>query len=416
MRFDYWISQRLRVRKGVKASTSTGATIAVVGVALALIVMEISIAITIGFKAEIRLKVMGFDAPIAVLPAYNRATYTTAAELNLSDTLLSIVSECVPESEIVGTLHRQAILKTTNDFAAVECVGRDTNHNYSFEISNIVAGKFPNYSTESAADSIVISKLLASQLDIKLDERIYLYFFVDNEIKARRFNVAGFYESNFNEYDKFIAYTSLKRLQNLSNDSLVATSIDIENIADDMITHTTDVLQNTLINNYSNGTIGSLYPVTNIFTTGAIFFNWLDLLDTNVVIIFILMLCVAIFTLISSLFIIILDRIPTIGILRSLGASNRCIARIFLNIAMRLVGLGMLIGNIVGIGIIALQYYTHLIPLDPRMYYLSYVPVELNWIAIIALNIGFMIVTWLVLILPARLAAKIDPAQTMRYE
>ncbi len=416
MRFDYWISRRLQVRKGAKTSTSTGAVIAVIGVALALIVMEISLSVAVGFKNEIRRRVMGFDAPVVVLPAYDRTSGSTAAELTLNDTLRAIVSEAVPDAEIVATMRRQAILKTDNDFAAIECIGRSANHDFSFERGNIVEGSFPDFSSDRSADSIVISKLLASKLQISLADRLYLYYFVDGEVKTRRFFVAGIYQSDFNDYDQSIVYTQLDRLRKMGNDSLAATSIDLEGVPTEDIENVSVILQNSLVNHYSAGYVKELHPVTNVLNTGAIFFNWLDLLDMNVVIIFVLMLCVAIFTLISSLFIIILDRVPTIGILRALGASNRCISRIFVNIAMRLVGLGMLIGNVIGIGFIILQGSTHILPLDPEMYYLSYVPVELNWPALLLLNLGLAVGTWIVLILPARLAAKIDPAQTMRYE
>ena len=164
------------------------------------------------------------------------------------------------------------------------------------------------------------------------------------------------------------------------------------------------------------GALTRVYRTSDITQTGALYLNWLDLLDTNVVVIFILMLCVAAFTLVSSLFIIILDRVTTIGILRSIGASRSLVSGIFVNIAMKLVGTGLLIGNILGIGLILIQSATHAVPLDPQMYYLSYVPVEINWLWLLLLNVGVGCGAWLILILPARLAARIDPASAMRYE
>ena len=137
---------------------------------------------------------------------------------------------------------------------------------------------------------------------------------------------------------------------------------------------------------YSRGEISGVYPVNNVYNSGALFFSWLDLLDTNVVVIFILMICVATFTLISSLFIIILDRVPTIGLLRAIGATRRQVSRIFVYTALRLVGLGMIIGNVLAIGLMLIQNATHFLPLDPHMYYLAYVPFEINRISILALN------------------------------
>jgi lipoprotein-releasing system permease protein len=150
--------------------------------------------------------------------------------------------------------------------------------------------------------------------------------------------------------------------------------------------------------------------------TGALYLNWLELLDTNVVVIFILMCCVAAMTLISSLFIIILDKTATIGVIRSLGGSKRFVRNIFIFTALRLVGLGLIIGNFVALGFVWLQSQYHIIPMNPEMYYLSAVPVSINLWQVVSLNIGVIIFAWLVLILPSRLASSISPAKTMRYE
>lgn len=205
-------------------------------------------------------------------------------------------------------------------------------------------------------------------------------------------------------------------MQRLGSDRSAVTAIALEGLDKDNIAADADRLQQVLLSAYRSGQLSEVYPVTDILETGAVFFNWLDLLDTNVVVIFILMIAVAAFTLISSLFIIILDRVTTIGILRSLGASGQAVNRIFIFVALRLVGLGMIIGNALSIGIIALQRATHFLKLDPDMYYLNYVPLEFNWTTILMLNTGTAVAAWLILILPARLAARVDPASAMRYE
>lgn len=417
MNLPYWISKRLRIGRGTSASTSTGAVIAVAGVALALVVMELSLAIATGFKYEIRRKIAGFDAVVSVLPPVNYATAVEEPTLHASDTLMSVIRQTVPGKRLSLTVARQAILKTDTDFNAVECISRDAQHDDSFERSNLVAGTWPIFSSESSNDSIVMSHMLASRLGLTLGDKTYLYFFIDGEVKARRVYVAGLYNSNFAEYDNYVVYASMPMLQRLSGrDSLAATSISIEGVSIDDAPFVSRALSSNLIDAMSSGTVSRLYRTTDISSTGALYLNWLDLLDTNVVVIFALMLCVAAFTLISSLFIIILDRVTTIGILRSLGASKSFVSTIFVNIAMRLVGAGMLLGNVLGIGLIFTQSKTHIIPLDPQMYYLSYVPVELNWTWMILLNVGVAVGAWLILILPARLAARIDPASAMRYE
>ena len=416
MNFSYWFSNRLRLRRNTPASTITGAVIAVTGVALALMVMELSLAVTSGFKHEIERKVFGFDAPITVLPAYDYNTATSDIQLRLTDTLSAVISSALTEAIQVPVFNRHTILKTDNDFMAVECKSYGALHDDSFERSNMIAGSWPDFNTPAGADSIVISSVMADKLGIGIGNRIFMYFFFDNTPKARRAIVAGTYRSNFGEYDNSIIYAPIDMMRRLGSDSISATGIAIEGIPEQDITACAEHLQEVLLTAYRSGQLAEAYPVTDILNTGAAFFNWLDLLDTNVVVIFILMIAVAAFTLISSLFIIILDRVTTIGILRSLGASGKSVRHIFTFVALRLVGLGLIIGNTLSIGLIYLQQSTHILKLDPDMYYLDFVPLELNWSAILTLNICTAAGAWLILIMPARLAAHVDPASAMRYE
>lgn len=417
MNFSLWFSNRIKLRRYTPASTSTGVFIAVVGVALALMVMELSVAVASGFKHEIERKVMGFDTKVSVLPAYDYYTATSSPEMRLNDTLQRLINNALPGIVAVPQFSRHAILKTDSDFIAVQCIAYGPAHDFSFERELVNTGKWPDFSSPQANDSVVISVPMASKLGIDSGDKAYMYFFVDDQPKARRVYVSALYQSNFGEYDDAIIYTSLPLMQGLgSGDSLSCTSVAIEGLTKEEITPATEYLQNALLEAYSRGEISEVYPVNNVYNSGAIFFNWLDLLDTNVVVIFILMICVASFTLISSLFIIILDRVSTIGLLRAIGASRSQVTRIFVFTALRLVGLGMICGNILAIGLMLLQNVTHFLPLDPQMYYISFVPFDINYGVIIALNCGVALGAWLILILPARLAAHIDPAAAMRYE
>lgn len=418
MKFIYWISKKLSLGKGTPASTVTGVIIAVAGVALSLMVMELSLAIASGFKNEIRRKVTGFDAAVSVLPARSFSENSADAVLTIDDRLLDIIKNATPpEADVYPALDRQAIIKTENDFAAVKCISHGPGHDDSFERSNIILGQWPTgFHTAAASDSIVISETISRSLGLSIGDKLYIYFFIDGHIKARRMYVAAIYSSNFAEYDKSVVYTSFNALQRLGGNENIAGKISIDGISVDNAHQVARNVENALINAAGSGELNVIYNVTDITYTGALYFNWLDLLDTNVVVIFALMLCVAAFTLISSLFIIILDRVGTIGILRSIGVSKRDVSKIFMLMALKTVGAGLIIGNIIGLGIIFLQHYTHLIPLDPEMYYLSYVPVDINLLHIMLINAGVIAGAWLILILPARLAAHIDPAITMRYQ
>lgn len=413
--FVTWFSRRLRLRGAGSASASTGAVIAVGGVALAVIIIELSLAIVTGFKSEIRRKVAGFNAPVSVTAPVDVTTGHTGSTFTASDSLTDIIRASLPEgARLCPTLRRQAMVKTDSAFAAVEFVARGIGHDPAFERSCMVEGTLP--SDTASRPEIVVSTSLASKLGLTTGSRPYLYFFVDGEVKARRATVSGLYCSHFGEYDDAVAYTVMPLLEGLSATPQL-TSIDIEGISgDDAIAGYSDRLQERLVGAWRAGELSTLHPVTNVYDTGALYFNWLELLDTNVVVIFILMLCVAGFTLISSLFIIVLDRIPTIGVLRALGTTKHTVSAIFLRLALRLAGAGVLAGNIVGLSLALMQQHLRVIPLDPEMYYLSYVPVLVEPLHMLLLNAGILAAIWLILIVPAGYAARIDPASAMHYE
>lgn len=413
MNLSLYISRRLSFSNGTKQRTPVNVVIAVIGVALAIIVMELTLAIVFGFKTEITRKVMGFDAQVAVLPAYDYKAGDIVATISLDDTLKDAIHECLPQASVVLTMKQPGVLKTSDNFSAIVFkASDDKTYDFEFEKGNLVEGEIAHND-----NTITVSTSLARQLNLGLGDKIDAYFFVNNAIKARRPRIVGFYESNFGDYDNLIAYAPLGWLQDVAAvDSITGTRIELRGLNNEDITTAADLLQDHLITKAQEGTFTQVYPVDNVRHTGAMYFSWLDLLDTNVVMIFILMACVSGFTLISSLFILILERIKMIGLLRSLGMTKMDMRQIFVYLAIRLVIIGMIVGNVIGLGIIFAQYYFEFIPLNPDMYYLNSVPVLINKWHIVALNVGVIVISWAVLILPSHLAATISPAKTMRYE
>lgn len=420
MNLSIWISRRMRLRAGA-GGASAGAVIAVAGVALALMALELSLAVAFGFKDEIRRKLMGFDAQVTVLPMYDVTTGSAESWLELGEGLSGIIEESAPEAEIRLAIRQPAILKTDNNFHGIILHGQrmiktaEGSEPFGFERSNIVEGEWPDFEAEHEA--LVVSRPVARALGLSVGSKIYSNFFIDGSVRTRRHTVKGIYESNFGEYDANVAYASPVLLRKVCGvDSVAGTRVDLRGLPPDGIEEAAERLHEALLNGTALGQLPGFYPVTSVERADAVYFNWLALLDTNVVVIFLLMLGVAAFTLISSLFILILERIPEIGILRALGADSSTLSGIFVWLALRLAGMGMILGNIIGITLILIQYHYHVLPLDPEMYYLSYVPVRLDWLGFIALNAGVAFVAWLVLILPSRMAAGIDPAKTMQYE
>ncbi|MDE6497646.1 MAG: FtsX-like permease family protein [Muribaculaceae bacterium] len=416
-----WIARRLRIGKGGSRSTRTGAVIAVAGVAIAVAVMEFTLAIVSGFRNEIRAKVLGFDAEISVTPAYNPETGSTDEYITIDESLEQLLSSAFPDMIVAISMTRPAVVKTDSDFVALYFTGFDADtHDYAFERSCVMDGKWPDFGNDSTANDIVLSNATASRLGLSVGDRPMLYFVgSDNAsgIRARRARIAAIYNSSMEERDRALAYASLHMLQRVGGvDKSTGTAIELRGCGVDSAAARADRLQNVLAEKWQTGQLENLYPVDNVARSGAIYLNWLDLLDTNVVVIFILMLLVAASTLIAALFILVLDHIATIGLLRSIGANRTMVRSIFVAASLRLVLRGMIIGNILGLSLLLIQKYTSAVPLDAEMYYLDHVPVSINWLHMIILNAGIMASAWLILAVPSRIASRVDPARTMRYE
>lgn len=409
-----WISRRMRLGTD---GTAVGTVIAVTGVALALTVMELTLGIVVGFKDEIKRKLMGFDAQISIEAAYDPYTRTQAATIAPSSALMDIVGDEAPGAESRLVLRLPGILKTDSDFEGIVFVGQSPESDFSFERGNIVEGSWPDYASDSCRNDIVISRATASALGLAVGDKVYSTYIIDEAVKMRRNTVAAIFEADFGEYDRTVAYASLAALQSIAGlDPDEGNRLELRGMPEEMISPAASKIESAMLAAMGNGTLDAYYPVQTVEQSGAIYFNWLSLLDTNVAVIFCLMLCVAAFTLVSSLFILVLDNVPAIGILRSMGASRRLIRSIFVDLGMRIVLRGMIAGNILGLGLLLIQKYTRMIPLDPEAYYLNCVPVEIRPWSFVALNIGVALAAWLVLWIPARTASSVDPAKTINFE
>lgn len=409
-----WISRRLRLGTD---GTAAGTVIAVAGVALALAVMELTLGIVVGFKDEIKRKLMGFDAQISIEAPYDPYTRTQESTLTPSPELMEIIAEAAPDAESRLVLRLPGILKTDSDFEGIVFIGQSPQSDFAFERGNIVEGQWPDYSSDSCRNDIVISRATASALGLGVGDKVYSTYIIDESVKMRRNTVAAIFQADFGEYDRTVAYASLAALQSIAGlGSDEGNRLDLRGLPQDDIAATASKIESAMMSAMSTGRTDVYYPVQTIEQTGAIYFNWLALLDTNVAVIFCLMLCVASFTLVSSLFILVLDNVPAIGILRSMGASRSLIRSIFVDLGMRIVLRGMIIGNVLGLGLLLIQKYTHIVPLDPEAYYLNCVPVEIRPWGFIALNVGVAVASWLVLWIPARTASSVDPAKTINFE
>ena len=422
MRIEFDLARRLSLRQysgDSRRRLAPGVVIAIAGIGLSLMVMILAVSIVTGFKTEIRQKVTGFEQEITISQAEGYGPERINSGVRLTDSIAAVISSAAPGSRASLRLRQPAVLKTDSDFEGIVMEGiTDGSDAYRF-----IAGQtepsdtMPPFTAGQEGNPIVISRTTASALGLSTGDAVSAHFFIDGNLLTRKMRVAAVYDTHFGEYDKLMAFCPIDITQRLNRvDSLTATAIDINGVGTARIEEVTAALRIGLFEHLQATGAMESYRTDNVNTTGAIYFNWLQLLDTNIIVILSLMGCVAGFTLISSLFIIILQRVRTIGLLKALGATDGQIRRVFILMACRIVGAGLISGDIAGIGFILVQRAFHLIPLNPEAYYLNYVPVAGNWGVILLINLATALLSVALLLIPSHLIARISPAETMRYE
>lgn len=389
--------------------------IATIGVAIGLAVMIISVCVVLGFKHTIRDKVVGFGSHIQIANFYALQSSVPDQSIVIGDSMLNVLKGIKGVNHVQRFAIKQGILKTDDDFLGVAFKGVDESFDTTFIHNNMVEGSIPQFSSTKSSNKILISKIMADKLRTKSGDRIYAYFIANSGVRARKFTIAGVYQTNLSQYDKTICfcdlYTAVK-LNNFRDEQVSGAELTVADF--DKLDETADIIVHKV--NRTTDRYGETYSSKTIREISPQIFSWLDLLDLNVWIILAIMTAVAVVTMISGLLIIILERTTMIGILKALGARNKTVRHTFLWFAVFIIGKGLLIGNALGIGLVVLQHFTGFARLDPSTYYVDTVPVEINWLFIVALNIATMLIAMFVLIAPSFLISHIHPARSMRYE
>ena len=414
MRFNLFVAKRLFNDKGGVRNVSRPAIrIATAGVAIGLAVMIVSVCVVLGFKSEIRSKVIGFGSHIQIIN-YESISSGVSKPVAFPDSLIRELRQVPGVSHIQRFSNKGGILKTDDAFEGILLHGVGVEFNADFLKSNLKEGEIPVFSADSATNRIVVSQTIADRLHLSCGDRVFAYFF-DGNVRARRFTISGIYQTNLSEFDDNMVFTDLyvcNRLNNYATDQYAGVEITVDRFDDvDLVAGSLVGKVNHLVDEYGASyaamTIRELYPQI---------FDWLDLLDVNVWVILILMVAVAGFTMISGLLIIILERTNFIGVMKALGATNRSMRHVFLYFAAFIVGRGLLWGNVLGIGLVVLQYYFNIVHLDPATYYVDAVPVLFNAGYILAINAATAFISVFVLILPSLLVSRIHPAKSIRFE
>ncbi len=415
MNFPLFIAKRLYSDQGDKRKVSRPAIhIAVAGVAIGLAVMIISVCVVLGFKHTIRDKVIGFGSHIQV------ADFMTLQQMNqypvvMNDSMIQVIKKAPGVKHVQRFAMKEGILKTDEDFLGVGFKGVGPEWDSTFIHENMVEGSIPKFDDQASHNKILISKLMADKLRLKAGQRIFAYFIDHNGVRTRRFTISGIYQTNLKKYDEVMVYADLYTVVKLngweenqaSGAELTVNDFNQLQTTEDYIIKNINRTVDQYGETYSSATIKELNPQI---------FQWLNLMDLNVWVILGLMLAVAGVTMISGLLIIILERTSMIGVMKALGARNNTIRHTFLWFAAFIIGKGLLYGNILAFAILLIQKHTGLVKLDAQTYYVSTVPVEFNWIYIIALNVATLLISVFILVAPSYLISHIHPAKSMRYE
>ena len=415
MNLPLYIAKRIYSDQGDKRKVSRPAIrIATIGVAIGLAVMIVTVSVVLGFKHTIRDKVVGFGSHIQV---HNIMNYNGSDPhpICANDSMMKAIESIdgVAHAERFSTT--QGILKTDDDFLGVVFKGIAAEYDTTFLHKHLVEGSIPEFSDSVSHYKLLISKMIADKMRLKAGDRVFGYFIDGEDVRTRKFTVSGIYQTNMTRFDETLCFTDLYTASKLNGwTDNQATGIEVIVKDFDRLNETADLFIDNVNrtsdeqgNSLTTDTIYELYPQV---------FSWLELLDINVWIILALMVCVAGFTMISGLLIIILERTQMIGILKALGARNKTVRHTFLWFSVFIISQGLLFGNIVGIGFVLLQQYTGIITLDPQTYYVSEAPMELNIPLIAMINLATLLICVFVLIAPSFLISHIHPAKSMRYE
>lgn len=408
MSMELFIAKRLfGTRNEGKRVSKPAVTIAQWGVAVGIMVMTASICIIVGFKQQIKEKVIGFGSHIQIHNYYSEQPLVAGKEE--CDRLL----QCNGIAHVQTYINKAGLISTGEELEGVLLKGIGANYDTDFISAHIIDGTMPQFSDTTASGKILISNTTANKLRLKSGDKLNIYF-MHNGIKARRLTVAAIYQTHLNEIDEVLAITDIYTTRRLNEwDDNMSTGIEVSIDNYENLEESRDNLLEA-INEIAEENNQRIF-VQTIEEAEPHLFAWLNLLDQTVWIILILVLGIAGFTMISGLLILILEKTNLIGILKAIGARNISIRKIFLLYAMFIIGRGMIIGNIIGITTCMVQQHTGIVKLDPAMYYMECVPIEFTW-WLIPMNIGMFVISTAMLVLPSMLISRIVPTKAIRFE
>lgn len=415
MNWKLFVARRIyRSKEGEKEVSKPAILIATWGIAIGLAVMIVAVAVVVGFKHEVRDKVVGLGSDITITHFDALKSYETIPVM-MEDSLMNDLQATEGVKHVQRYSTKPGMIMTDDNFLGMVLKGVAQEYDWTFLRKHLLEGEIPVFSDSASTNRTLISRTIANKLNIHTGDKLYTYYIEGENVRARRLEVAGIYQTNFSLYDDLFLLTDLhtvNRLNNWKGDRV--TGVELEVVDYDRLEAVKENICEKVdlqVNRY-----GNTYYTQTVEENNPQIFAWLDLLDMNVWVILILMTGVAGFTMISGLLIIILERTNMIGILKAVGADNLAIRKIFLSFSVFLIGRGMLWGNLIGLAFVVVQSQFRLFKLDPATYYVDSVPVEFNVWWWVLLNVCTLLVSVLMLVGPSYLITRIHPAKSIRFE
>lgn len=405
MNLPFFISRRI-TRQAEGTFSQSINKVAVISIAVGILSLLLSFVILGGFRDKIREKIFSFSGQL-LITQYSLSSSFEDNSLVLDDTLREVLNREPYVRRWQPYAYKAGLLKTDQEVQGVIIKGIDHSFDTAYFAGNVKSGRLPRSNPDGYSTEVALSSRIASYLGLEVGEKV-LIFFVQNPPRYRNLLVTGIYETGLEEFDEKIVLGDINLVRRINGwDSTEIGGVEVF-LKDEVDSYEAQT-------KLFNALPPDLY-VKNVIDQYLQIFDWLSLLNRNVVVLLVLILFVACFSMISIVLILIMERTQLIGMLKAMGSTNQLIRRIFVVMGVRLIARGLLWGNALGLGFAALQYYLQIIPLDPVNYYMSYVPVKFDWIIIVTLNLATAVIIGLTLWIPVLIISRIQPIKSIRFD
>jgi lipoprotein-releasing system permease protein len=405
MNLSRFISQRIQKTKS-ESFTSTVVKVGVASIAIGLAVMIISFAILVGYKQAIKDKLFSLSSHIQVSKITLNQSYEETP-MPIKTNFYNNYHQISQIRHVQAVANKAGMLKSSEELAGIIIKGVGRDYDWQTFSQNLIEGKKINFADTTFSNEVIISKRIAIRLKIKLSDEVLIYF-IQTPPRVRKVKVVGIYETGLEEFDKNFIIGDLALVQKMNgwNGNICGHyEIFLKNFDD--LEQTSKLVTNEIDQDMKVSKITEMFPAI---------FDWLSLLDKNILIVLALILVVACFNMISVLLVMMMERTPMIGMLKALGSDNTQIRKIFVLNGLTIILKGILYGNLIGIGLGLVQYYFKVIPLDPENYYISYVPIEWDWLIILLLNIATILLILAVITIPTLIVSKMRVVEALKFK